>query len=93
MSMLAKSTGFDPSGHVMMKTMTTHSVMSVCDYMRTTGYNKLAATVGLAVALADGVFLANTSACHHTVAESVAGAAIAVSLIAAAHGIRKIKNC
>ena len=93
MSMLAKSTGFDPSGHVMMKTMTTHSVVSVCDYMRTTGYNKLAATVGLAVALADGVFLANTSACHHTVAESVAGAAIAVSLIAAAHGIRKIKNC
>lgn len=74
--------GFDASGHVMMKSAATYGLITACEKMRSSGHNKAAFVAGAVVGATDALFMANTAACFHSVAEVVAGgvAAIAIKL-------------
>lgn len=73
---------FDPSGHVMMTTAATYGISSVITHIKKSDCSKLAVGVAGVTAVANAIFMANTTACFHTGAEVISGAAIALATTA-----------
>jgi hypothetical protein len=78
---LTSSTGFDSSGHVMLKTVTALAMGSA---LATTATHSriLSGLLGAVYALSDGVFLKNTLTYCHTRDESIAGLVWGATIIA-----------
>jgi hypothetical protein len=74
---------FDPSGHVMLKTALAIALSASMDAIFKTAHPQqalLSTLFASVIAASDAVLMYNTSACHHSVAEVIAGAIILAGL-------------